>query len=131
MSMTRASSGRSLKNLCGSRLSSGHPKKQASAHNLNKQVADMRKRLSKQQQRAAQTARLLINPDDSSLMRWWDAATTVALLYTAFVTPIEIAFFPSDSPGWNMTSTELTYAPRPSSSAHRASCPRRRGYVLL
>jgi hypothetical protein len=75
--------------------------------NLNTQVKHMKKQLSKQKSSANRKGKGLINPDDSSLMRWWDGATTLALVYTAAVTPVEIAFFPSDSPGWNMTPEEL------------------------
>jgi hypothetical protein len=70
-------------------------------------VKKMRSHLRSQQDAARRASRGLINPEDSKFMRWWDLITTSALVYTATVTPIEIAFFPSDSPGWNMTPEEL------------------------
>ena len=40
---------------------------------------------------------------------FWDVTTTLALAYTALVTPIEIAFFPNETLGWNMSSRELAW----------------------
>lgn len=37
-------------------------------------------------------AKLLINPQDSRFLSWWDCVTTWALMHTALVTPVEIAF---------------------------------------
>jgi hypothetical protein len=38
-----------------------------------------------------------------------DMVSTLALVYTAGVTPVEIAFFPSDSPGWQMSEAEWVW----------------------
>jgi hypothetical protein len=76
-------------------------------------IKRMRSHLNAQTVASMRAARGLINPDDSLFMKWWDVVTTAALGYTSTVTPIEIAFFPSDSPGWEMTSTEASYARAP------------------
>lgn len=34
----------------------------------------------------------LLHPSESAILPWWDFATTIALVYTALVTPFECAF---------------------------------------
>ena len=41
--------------------------------------------------------RHLIDPRSSNFLPWWDLLTGIALIYTAFVTPFEVAFLPAAS----------------------------------
>ena len=52
---------------------------------------DAHSRVKKQIDRMGRTT---ISPQSKFLM-WWDVATTIALLWTAFVTPFEVGFLPS------------------------------------
>jgi hypothetical protein len=70
------------------------------------EAARIRHLLKEREEAARKASRGLLNPDDSHVLSGWDAMTTLALAFTALVTPFEIGFFPSESPGWDMTSTE-------------------------
>jgi hypothetical protein len=73
------------------------------------EATKIRQFLKRRDEATRRASRGLLNPDDSCLLSGWDACTTLALAFTALVTPFEIGFFPSESPGWNMTSTELSW----------------------
>ena len=55
----------------------------------------MKTKLAQIKAREEKETSCLINPDESSKMLVWDLVTTLALAYTALITPLEIAFFSS------------------------------------
>ena len=60
--------------------------------------------------------RHLIDPRSSNFLPWWDLLTGIALIYTAFVTPFEVAFLPTKPdalfppPGICVTTVDFTLA---------------------
>jgi len=58
-------------------------------HNVREQLSQIDK------DRLRQKDKLVLDPRNSHFLSRWDACTTLALLYTALVTPFEIAFIDS------------------------------------
>lgn len=78
-------------------------------HAFSLDAARMRTMIKAQQALERRAARGLLNPSNSLFLKVWDVLTTSALVYTAFVTPFEIGFFPSDSPSWTMSDKEWAW----------------------